>query len=61
MIHNLARCELLFVVNGVLHASASDDPIDALSALRVDVDDSGKTLEVDEDVLMFEIRLPLFS
>jgi len=61
VIHNLATCELLFVVNGALHASASDDPIDPHSALRVDAADSGMTLEVDEEALMFEIRLPLFS
>ena len=61
VIHNLARCELLFVVNGALHASASDDPIDAHSALRVDAADSGMTLEVDQEALMFAIGLPLFS
>jgi hypothetical protein len=61
VIHNLATCELLFVVNGALHAFASDDPIDAHSALRVEAVDSGIMLEVDEEALIFAIRLPLFS
>ena len=61
VIHNPATCELLFVVDGALHASASDDPIDARSALRVEAADSGMTLEVDEEALMFTIRLPLLS
>jgi hypothetical protein len=61
VIHNLATCELLFVVSGALHASASDDPIDAHSALRIEAADSGMMLEVDEDALMFAITLPRFN
>jgi hypothetical protein len=49
------------VVSGALHASASDDPIDAHSALRIEAADSGMMLEVDEDALMFAITLPRFS
>ena len=61
VIHNLARCELLFVVKGALRATASEEPIDAHSALRVAAADSGMTLEVDQEALMFAIGLPLFS
>jgi len=61
VIRNLTACELLFVVNGALHASASDVRMDAHSALRVEPADAGMTLEVDEDALMFAITLPLFS
>jgi len=61
VIPELATCELLFVVNGALRASACDQPIDAHSALRVEAADSGMTLEVVEEALMFAIRMPLFS
>ena len=59
--HTRATCELLFVVSGALHASGSDDSIDAHSALRIDAADSGMTLEVVEEALMFAITLPRFS
>jgi hypothetical protein len=61
VVDNPATRELLFVVNGALRASTSDDPIDAHSALRLEGTDSGMMLEVDEEALMFAIRLPLFS
>jgi hypothetical protein len=61
VIRNLATGELLFVVHGALHASTSDYRIDAHSALRVEAADSGMTLEVDEEVLLFAITLPLFG
>src|SRR5215469_541718 len=61
LIHNLATCELLFVVKGALRASACNEPLDALSALRVEAADSGMTLEVVEEALMFAIRMPFFS
>jgi len=60
-IHNLAACELLFVIDGLLRASTSDEWIDAHSALRVDAGDSGMTLEVAEDSRMLTITLPLFA
>jgi hypothetical protein len=61
VIRNLATGELLFVVHGALHASTSDYRIDAHSALRVEAADSGMTLEVEEEVLLFAITLPLFG
>jgi hypothetical protein len=61
VIHKLETCELLFVVNGALRASASHELIDAHGALRVEAADSGMTLEVVEEALTFAIRMPLFS
>jgi len=60
-IHNLAACELLFVMEGVLRASNSQDWIGKHSAVRIDASDSGMSLEVDQDATMFAITLPLFG
>jgi hypothetical protein len=60
-IHNLAACELVFVLEGALRASNSPDPIGKHSAFRIDAADSGVTLEVDEDAKMFAITLPHFA
>ena len=53
--------ELLFVMRGAIRDVTSGEVLDTHSAFRVDEADTGREIEVVEDVELFFVLLPLFG